>query len=195
MSFIINSQKDIDLGNWYSFPDGFSEEEIAEIERAASLSEFQEAILESGTDNLQSYRKSEIKWLNPQLADVTWVFRKFADMCIEANNALWHFEISGMFEHLQYTLYRDHGGHYDWHMDVGSGSSQMRKISIILQLSDPEEYEGGTFELFINKDIQQLPKKKGSVVLFPSYFMHRVTPVTGGNRKTIVLWVSGSSFK
>ncbi len=66
---------------------------------------------------------------------------------------------------------------------------------MVLQLSDPEEYEGGIFELFINKHVRELPKKKGMVALFPSYFMHRVTPVTKGERRSLVLWVSGPPFR
>ena len=195
MSFIIKNQKNTDPGNWYYFDKSFSEAEIAEINRMACAMEFREAQIAGASNDLHTYRKSEVKWLNPELANVNWVYKKFEKMCLEANNALWHFEITGMLEGLQYTLYRDQGGHYDWHMDVGAGDLQIRKISIVLQLSDPEAYEGGVFELFIGKDIRQLPKKKGSVILFPSYFMHRVTPVTKGERKSLVLWVSGPPFR
>lgn len=199
MSFIFNNQTDKDLSNWYYFKNGFSDEEIEEIHRIASLSEFQEAALATTTTSeyIHEYRKSEIKWLKNDLpeADTKWVYQKFAQMCFEANEALWQFEITGMLEELQYGLYQGDGGHYDWHMDVGPGQAQVRKISIVLQLSDPEEYEGGVFELFTNKNVKQLPKSKGAVTLFPSYCMHRVTPVTKGERRSLVLWVSGPSFK
>ncbi|MEM9547099.1 MAG: 2OG-Fe(II) oxygenase [Bacteroidota bacterium] len=195
MSFIIKNQTNKDLGNWYYFANGFSNEEIDEINRIAGLSEYEKAKLVSGSGDYDEYRKSEVKWLNPELGDVSWIYNKFANMCTEANNALWQFEITGMFEDLQYALYRDYGGHYDWHMDVGPNEAQVRKISIVLQLSEPEEYEGGVFELFVKKDVQQIKKKKGSVILFPSYCMHRVTPVTKGERRSMVLWVSGPPFK
>jgi PKHD-type hydroxylase len=39
------------------------------------------------------------------------------------------------------------------------------------------------------------PKKKGSVILFPSFTMHRVTPVTKGVRRSLVLWVGGEAYK
>ena len=77
---------------------------------------------------------------------------------------------------------------------ICGGATQRRKISIVLQLSDPEEYEGGELEMFVSKDIQKIPKKKGAAVLFPSYCMHRVTPVTKGERRSIVLWVSGPAL-
>ena len=76
-------------------------------------------------------------------------------------------------------------------MDVGGGVALKRKISIVLQLSDPEEYEGWNFELFVNRKITKLPNSKGTVILFPSYCMHRVTPITKGERKSLVLWATG----
>jgi PKHD-type hydroxylase len=39
------------------------------------------------------------------------------------------------------------------------------------------------------------PKEKGAVVMFPSYLMHRITPVTKGVRKSLVLWVGGNTFR
>jgi PKHD-type hydroxylase len=70
-----------------------------------------------------------------------------------------------------------------------------RKISITVQLSDPNDYEGGVLELNVGNTIVQMPKEKGCAVLFPSYILHRVTPVTKGIRKSLVLWVGGTTFK
>ncbi len=113
MSFIIKNQKNTNLGNWYYFDKGFSDEEITEINRIAGALEFQEATLATSSNDLYAYRKSEVKWLNPKLADVNWIYKKIENMCVEANDAEWQFEITGMFENLQYTIYRDQGGHYD----------------------------------------------------------------------------------
>ena len=87
------------------------------------------------------------------------------------------------------------GGHYDWHMDTGPDQFSRRKISITVQLSDPSEYEGGDLQLKINSGHQNTPKGFGTVVIFPSYLLHRVTPVTGGLRKSLVLWITGPAFK
>jgi len=80
-------------------------------------------------------------------------------------------------------------------MDIGKGKYSKRKISITVQLSDPDEYEGGDFEFLIGKEIIKLPRKKGCAIVFPSYFLHRVTPVTKGTRKSLVLWGSGQPFR
>jgi PKHD-type hydroxylase len=68
-----------------------------------------------------------------------------------------------------------------------------RKLSLVCQLSDPSEYEGG--ELQINTgEIFTPEKQKGTVILFPSYLLHRVTPVTKGTRRSLVLWIEGPAF-
>jgi PKHD-type hydroxylase len=80
-------------------------------------------------------------------------------------------------------------------MDIGPGSISHRKVSITIQLSDPSEYEGGDLELWYGGSIIQIPKNKGLTVLFPSFSMHRVTPITKGTRKSLVLWVGGEHYK
>ena len=70
-------------------------------------------------------------------------------MALEANNSLWHFDLISVDETIQYTEYYDTAdGHYTWHQDIGGGSASKRKISITVQLSDPEEYEGGDLEMW-----------------------------------------------
>ena len=118
-------------------------------------------------------------------------------MVSEANDVLWHFELGELKEQIQYTEYYEDGGHYDFHLDVGGGDPiNQRKISITVQLSDGSEYEGGDFQMLRGGiEPETLPKKKGAVIIFPSYILHRVTPVTAGTRKSLVLWIGGGSYK
>jgi PKHD-type hydroxylase len=83
---------------------------------------------------------------------------------------------------------------YDWHVDVGGGVLSTRKISIVIQLDHPTDYEGGDLILKRGAGDEPVFKQKGSVVMFPSYMLHRVTPVTGGLRRTAVLWATGPHF-
>jgi len=115
-------------------------------------------------------------------------------MVLEANQ-IWNFNIHSVIDSIQYTEYLEGGGHYDWHIDIGPGSINHRKISITIQLSDVEEYEGGDFEIWTGGEFKKLPKKQGTAILFPSFLMHRVTPITKGVRKSLVLWVGGDSYK
>jgi len=98
-------------------------------------------------------------------------------------------------EPAQYTHYPV-GGFYEWHTDndvVGKNEPPVRKISMTLLLSSPEEFEGGELELMDNKKVAKL--KQGQAVFFASFIPHRVKPVTRGERKSLVMWFGGPSFR
>ena len=115
-------------------------------------------------------------------------------MIIEANKT-WKFNLYSIIDSIQYTEYLAGGGHYDWHVDIGPKNISHRKVSITVQLSDPNEYDGGDLELWNGGAIKSIFRGRGATVLFPSFTMHRVTPVTQGLRKSLVLWVGGEHYK
>ena len=98
-----------------------------------------------------------------------------------------------MRENLQYTVYPKDGGHYEWHSDIaGGGIMTQRKISVTIELNDHEnEYEGGLVLVNLGQRIVELPKGQGTAVFFPSFLVHRVSPVTKGTRKSLVGWIGG----
>lgn len=180
--------------NWYWFDKGFSEEEVNKIEEYAQ----QLPRLKGNVGNNESVaeeRKSVVRWIyrNP---DTEWLYAKMISMADTANENLWQFDMFSANEAIQYTEYYDDGGHYDWHIDMSAGFPlNQRKISMTVQLVDGSDYEGGDFEVMRGRDVEKLPKGKGTVLIFPSYLLHRVAPVTGGVRKSLVLWLGGASFK
>ena len=110
-------------------------------------------------------------------------------LTVEAKNLL-----RGFFEAPQFLVYRDtEGGHYDWHLDRGREAP--RKLSLTIQLTDPSRYEGCELEFNIGGGTLSTPRSRGHVIAFPSYMIHRVTPITSGVRKAIVAWVTGPEFK
>lgn len=111
------------------------------------------------------------------------------------NDRYFNFDLASFDQGLQLTRYDgEQEQHYDWHVDRGMGTGQ-RKLSLTLQLSDPNDYEGGDLELRFGKDPVKINKDRGMIALFPSYTMHRVKPVTKGIRYSLVAWVSGPAFK
>jgi len=143
----------------------------------------------------KTYRDSRIQWL-PNNEEWKWLYDKIGTFAFRANEAMWHFDISFMNEQIQYTEYdASYSGKYDWHVDFGSGVSSMRKIAIVIQLSDASDYEGGDLQFYTTKNVTTAPKDKGTVICFPTYFLHRVTNVTKGKRRSLVLWVSGNPFR
>jgi len=118
-------------------------------------------------------------------------------MANEANENMFKFDLYSMPEQIQYTEYYDYEqGHYDWHMDIGHGNLSQRKISVTVQLSHPDEYEGGDLQLWPGGTYPiNAPRGKGNVIIFPSFMMHRVTPIIKGTRKSFVLWLGGGHYK
>ena len=78
-------------------------------------------------------------------------------------------------------------------MDFG-GSNSTRKISLSIQLTNENSYEGGDLEFMINRSTIKAPREKGTAILFPYYITHRVTDVTKGKRNSLVFWFHGPPF-
>lgn len=153
---------------------------------------------DGGTTN-SNFRSSEIRWIDPNhqgnkfLVDMLWFFGK------EANRNAFGFNIDYLPD-IQYTKYTaEQNGKYDWHCDTfwANPSAYDRKLSIVIQLTDPSEYDGGDFQL--DPQYPQPPadqiKAKGSVIVFPSFINHRVTAVTRGVRRSLVSWIQGPKFR
>jgi PKHD-type hydroxylase len=175
----------------YIFENVFSEEELEWINNLQELYPFHEATI---IGNTNSIRKSKIKWLHNDERSF-WVYEKICKLAMEANNKIWKFNLHSVIDSIQYTVYYEGGGHYDWHVDIGPGSISDRKISCSVQLSDPNKYEGGDLEVWSGGEFKVIERRQGSAIFFPSFLMHRVTPITKGIRKSLVLWMGGGSYK
>lgn len=136
-------------------------------------------------------RTSDIHWL-PHSEQLDDLYKRLAEVVLQANNEFWNFHLAGFLEPLQLTHYEaKNKGHYNWHTDTGpNGILQCRKISGSLILN--EEYGGGELELFDQKPIGK--PKPGSLILFPSYHLHRVSSLTKGERWSLVFWVTGPKW-
>jgi PKHD-type hydroxylase len=165
------------------------------IDNLKNLYPYQDAKVISNEETPENaIRKSKIKWIHyDEYSD--WLYDKLKDLVIDANSQIWQFNLHSIVDSIQYTEYYEGGGHYDWHLDIGPGLINHRKISITIQLSDPNDYEGGDLEIWSGGDFKKVEKLKGTSILFPSFLLHRVTPITKGIRKSLVLWVGGDSYK
>ena len=115
----------------------------------------------------------------------------------EANAKMgWNFLINQR-ETIQFAEYKDNQ-HYNWHMDTFllSGKPTDRKVTVVCVMSDPKEFVGGSLQLqdfYGNPIAPEL--KKGDVIAFPSFLIHRVNPVAAGVRYSAAMWLSGPAFK
>lgn len=184
---------DADLTNYMRFQGAFSDEEIYSVVELAQNRELFDGTAGGKVDH--EYRNQQITWLTLD-DESSWIFDKIAWMIGNANVALWGFTLDGMREDLQFGRYGE-GGFFDWHLDMGSKPNERgyRKVSVIIQLSPKEKCEGGELQLMTSKDPATVPMDRGDVIVFPSYFLHRVTPITKGERFSLVLWAHGRAFQ
>jgi PKHD-type hydroxylase len=174
---------------WAWVSQAFSDNEINAICNMGQNLNLQKA---SVVGDIDGVRDSYVSFVFPN-DNTFWLFDKLKFIINDMNNKYFGFDLTSMDQGLQYTEYSNPGSHYSWHIDKGVG---IRKLSLSLQLSDPDEYEGGDLELwFGGDDPVKIKKEKGMITFFPSYVMHRVTPVTKGTRKSLVCWISGPPFK
>ena len=192
---------------WYST--GISKELVDLIEKDLNeLNKNLEQAKTFGGITLEK-RDSRTSWIPSQ----HWTVGLSYHYVLRANRENFLYDITGFDgESMQYTSY-EKGEYYGWHNDasievsfkptenrqenfVVTNSEQIRKLSFILQLSDPDDYEGGEIQ-FMNNDSTTFfaPKTRGTVVVFDSRLQHRVKKIISGHRKSIVGWVVGPRWK
>lgn len=170
----------------------------AELDRIVALGDGlapMRAQLEYGRDAADHTRITRVAWIERK-ASTEWLFARLEEIVLRLNNEIFHYELFGLSESLQYTVYEgSEGGHYNWHVDMGVHNLEPRKISLSLQLSDPGDYEGGRLVLEAGDGAYPAEAARGTIVAFPSYVLHRVTPTESGVRKSLVIWVAGPEFR
>lgn len=172
----------------------FTEQELDWLQdKARSASDRGRTMGDVSAEQLSKVRRSNVLWM-PNTPDTKWVFEKLADVTSKINSRYYQLDLTGFGEQLQLTNYdQSEHGMYGWHQDYNATVS--RKLSLVVQLSDPSQYEGGNLQIKTGMEDLTVRKQRGLLVAFPSYQLHQVTPVTQGNRQSLVAWVSGPKFK
>lgn len=152
----------------------------------------------TGGDN-KSYRNVDVKAFEANNKELEFVAEIVSSFTQTVNDKYWNFDIKGFAEPLQFLTYKK-GGKYDSHMDINwenlNSKRPNRKITTIIQLTDDDKYYGGDLKIDVdNKNDFFIPRKKGDIVCFPSFLLHKVFPVKKGVRHSIVSWLSGDSWK
>jgi PKHD-type hydroxylase len=139
-------------------------------------------------------RITRMAWM-PRDDASAWLYDRLERAARFLNNQVYRFEIGGFSDLLQYSVYHgSEGGHFGWHIDQVRGANH-RKLSFSLQLSGPEDYDGGELVIHGGGQPATAPKTRGALVAFPSYALHHVAPITAGTRKALVFWTAGPPFR
>jgi len=173
----------------------FTAEECRGIVAAAIAGNFRNAALVGGT-RADNTRRSRIFWLDDE-GDSGWTFRRLLDTFADANRNHFNFNLDEFAERMQVAWYgAEQEGFFDWHVDFGDGRvARNRKLTIVVQLSEPDTYDGGNLETNADGVVRQASRIIGSALMLPSFVLHRVSPVTRGERYSLTLWSHGPGFR
>ena len=168
--------------------------ELDAIEALGDQLVLQKAGLADKNDRVEGVRSTRIAWIQPN-QETDALYRRIGQIVGNLNQKIYHFKITGI-ETMQYTVYESaEGGRYDWHIDYGPHNRWPRKISLSIQLSDPSTYEGCDLEFRIGPTVGAAPRRRGAIIAFPSFYLHRVSPILSGTRKALVIWANGPDFE
>ena len=176
--------------NYAYWNNAFSKEECEKIINIAK----KKGLIKGTTKGItKDIRDSKIVWLY-SCDNLDWAFGRVTDIVMNLNDRFFKFDLFGMLEGFQFTNYIAPGGKYGRHID-SSFNGTIRKLSVSIQLTDPKKYEGGELYLYSDEEGQVMDKEQGTLILFPSYTLHEVMPVTKGERNSLVSWITGKPFK
>jgi PKHD-type hydroxylase len=171
--------------------DAFTAAELDAITALGDAALSENARLAAGARD-GAVRVTQVAWLAPD-ARTQSLYDKLAALVQTLNSRNYRFDITGL-ETLQYAVYHG-GGHYDWHIDYGPDNTRPRKLSLSLQLTDGDAYDGCDLQFQTGPATGSAPRRRGALIAFPSFVLHRVTPITRGIRKSLVIWANGPEFR
>lgn len=180
--------------------DIFSTEEFEKLYKFTRNLSPEESYIGGGEGEVnRAVRNSETKFFNP-CSESFWLFEKINKTVESLNDTYYNFDLVG-YDSIQYTRYSGHRtAFYNWHTDsmFGGAMEHHRKLSVVIMLSRPGvDFTGGEFQIAQGDldDCQTIQLESGMMIVFPSYMLHRVTPVITGVRETLVTWVTGPKFR
>lgn len=181
-------------GALVAWHDLFSQAELDALARHCDALVLEQAGL-SGSDQ-NTIRQTRVAWVMREPATEAF-YRRMEEVVLALNARFFRFDLSQLVT-FQYAVY-DGGGHFDWHKDYGRAygepGQEPRKLTLSLQLSDGADYDGCDLEVRGGNEIDTAPRERGVLVAFPANVLHRVTPLTRGVRKSLVIWAAGPEFR
>jgi len=175
--------------------DLFSSIECQRIISIAHAKGFRDAALVGATLS-SKIRLSRTSWLDEE-GTAEWTFKRLLAAFATANRDHFDVKLEEFAERMQVAWYdAASGAFFDWHIDVGgSVVASRRKLTMVVQLSEAESYAGGHLETNADGNIRVASRCIGSALIVPSFMLHRVSPVTSGDRFSLTLWSHGPPFR
>ena len=177
-----------------TLPGALSSDDCDRIIALAAASKLSDAGLVRAKSH--DIRRADLAWLE-DIPEADWVMDRRVRIVAQTNREAFGFDLDDFAESAQVARYgADRLGHFDWHSDIGAGPlAARRKLTVVVQLSDPAAYQGGVLEVRPDSNVVQADPGRGVATVFPSFVLHRVTPVTIGTRWSLTLWAHGPAFR
>ncbi len=143
-------------------------------------------------NNSIQLRSTKIHWMtNEKYKDsLLPIYQEISSKVRRINDSIWSYNYDG-YQSFQYSEY-DVGDHFDWHIDTNQFTGKnIRKVSFSLGLSNKNEYEGGDLILKTSVEENHYKLDRGDLIVFPSWVLHKITPITKGKRRVVVGWGEG----
>jgi PKHD-type hydroxylase len=192
------------VGEWCYFKSYFDKQTCDKIIRDVQQIPSQNALVGVNNNDLlnvdSANRRSKVRFIHAGDWRFNYLFDELWKMAISANNDFFNVHITRL-NFIQVAEYdASYQGEYKTHHDVfwvNGDPIYHRKLSCVIQLSDPTSYDGGDLEMV---DLSTYPeadqiRKQGSALFFPSMFKHKANPVTRGTRYSIAAWFEGPKWR
>lgn len=178
------------IQQWFSLQDIFNTDELNEITQLCSRLPTQSASVINSGISFKNYLSRNCKsgWIMHD-PETNWVYSRLLAKAVEVNDRTFKFEIDDI-EPLQYLEYGPLQ-FYTKHVDNGDNHVATRKLTMVVQLSEPTDYLGGSLSIDSMAYARHAPRERGSVAIFPSHLPHKANPVWIGKRKVLVAWIRG----
>jgi len=171
----------------HAVPDAFTTWECDRIVAAIARMPPNDALL-LGRNRDHNLRNAKLVWMD-DVGDLSWVMTRLIELVSQSNKQQFDFDLREFAESPQVASYdAAKAGHFAWHSDIGHGpEAGKRKLTLVLQLSNPDTYDGGDLEIQPSAQILSANRAQGSVSVFPSFALHQVTPVKRGIRRSLTV--------
>jgi PKHD-type hydroxylase len=186
-------------GEWSYYKEYFSPEFCdAVISKALEIDPVVPSLGYANGYKDNDFRRSIVRWLDPSDARFTFLFDAYWKIALLLNREWFNFHITDL-PPIQFTEYdSEYQGEYKSHQDVFwiNPTTRHRKVSIVTQLTNPDEYTGGNLEFDFLPEVPPVDdiRLRGTAIAFPSFIYHKVSPVSAGKRYSLVGWFEGPKF-
>ncbi len=186
--------------NWVHYDKAVPVHACEQLLARRGMSRWDKGTIRANEQAPQEIRHNEVQWIKREecedKSDLQF-WEAINQAACDANQHRWRFDCEEFDGSIQLAQYRADGGnhHYSWHLDWGNAGSSIRKLTVVVQLSPISAYEGGYLEFRTDSEIARAPRAQGTILVFPSFILHRVTPVTDGTRHSLTAWIEGPPLK